>query len=74
MNVQNLVSLKISRLRDKAIDLTKEFDSKNRLGRENYSKRLDNFLKRRIGKESKIIFVAQMLISNSILETQYQKV
>ena len=50
MNLQNSVSLELTDLREKAMELTKEFDSKNKLGRKNYSRRLDKFIKKRIGK------------------------
>ncbi len=65
MNIQNSVSLEISDLRDNAINLMKEFDSKNKLGRINYSKRLDRFLKIKMGKSVDRILIAQILISIS---------
>ncbi len=49
----NQHNLKISELREKIILLKEEFDGKNRLGNKNYSKRLDAYLKRRVGKQSK---------------------
>ncbi len=74
MNIQNLVSLEIGGLRDKAIDLVKEFDSKNKLGRTSYNKRLDKFLKKRIGKQTDKILVAQISLSASSLQFLNQKV
>ncbi len=74
MNIQNLVSLEIGGLRDKAIDLVKEFDSKNKLGRASYNKRLDKFLKKRIGKQTDKILVAQISLSASSLQFLNQKV
>ena len=74
MNIQNLVSLEISNLREKAIDLTSEFESKNKLGRKNYNKRLDRFLKIKIGKSVNRILVTQILLSVSSLKMSNQNI
>tara|TARA_Y100000034_G_scaffold116304_1_gene154473 strand:- start:443 stop:661 length:219 start_codon:yes stop_codon:yes gene_type:complete len=42
-------------LRQKIILLTEEFDEKNKLGKKDYNKRLNNFLKLRVGRESNLI-------------------
>lgn len=68
MNIQNLTSLAVVDLREKAIDLIDEFEIKNRLGRTNYNKRLEMFLKRRIGKFADRILIAQILISANSLK------
>ena len=42
-------------LRQRIIQLTEQFDGTNKFGRENYNQRLDNFLKRRVGRESNFL-------------------
>jgi len=68
MNLQNRTSLAITDLREKAIELTEEFDTKNKYGEHNYNKRLESFLKRRIGKVTDKVLIAQIFLSITSLK------
>jgi hypothetical protein len=70
MNYQQITKLAITDLREKVIGLTEEFDTRNKLGMKNYSQRLDNFLKRRIGNVADKILVEQIFISMNSLKLQ----
>lgn len=74
MNKQNSVSLAVVDLREKAIDLINEFENKNKLGKTNYNKRLESFLKRRIGKFTDKLLIAQILISANSLKMANQNI
>lgn len=74
MSIQDSIGLEVAGLREKAISLISDFESKNRLGIKDYNKRLDRFLKKRIGKSANRIFIAQVLISFSSLKTLNTKV
>lgn len=68
MKIENLTSLAIVDLREKAINLIEEFEIKNGIDINDYNKKLERFLKRRIGKYTDKILITQILISINSLK------
>lgn len=63
MNYWNQQDLMIMDTREKAISLKDEFDKKNGTNIENYSKKLNLFLDRRLRKESDLILKRHMFMT-----------
>ena len=60
--------LKVVEMREKIIELTDEFNKKYGTNIQNYSKRLNRFLNKKLRKSSDIIFAEQIFMMNSSLE------
>jgi len=74
MNLWNQHDLIVMDTQDKIILLKEEFDKKNGLHIENYHKRLNNFLDRKLKKQSEIILKQQLFLPVFFLYSQNRKV
>ena len=74
MNLWNKHDLLVMDTREKMVLLKEEFDKKNGVNIENYHQRLNNFLDRKLKKQSKIIMQQQLFLSFFFLYSQYRKV
>jgi hypothetical protein len=55
--------LKVVEMREKIIELTKEFNNKEGTNTKNYNKKLNRFLDKRLRKISDIIFTEQVFMT-----------
>ncbi|MBS3093806.1 hypothetical protein J4456_04480 [Candidatus Pacearchaeota archaeon] len=74
MNFWNKHDLIVMNTREKIILLKEEFNKKNGNDIENYNKRLNSFLDRKLKKQSEIILKQQILLSMFFLYSQNRKV
>lgn len=74
MNLWNRHDLKIMELDDKIILLKEEFDKRNGIDIENYSKKLNSFLNRKLKKESDLILKRHFFLTLFPLVVQNRKV
>ena len=60
--------------RERMVLLKEEFDEKYGVNVENYHRRLNNFLDRKLKKQSEMILKQQLFLSIFFLYSQYHKV
>ncbi len=63
MNLWNKQDLRVMKLDDKIVLFKEEFDKKNGTDIENYSRKLNNFLNRKLKKESDLILKGHLFLS-----------
>ena len=74
MNLWNKHDLFVMDTRERMVLLKEEFDEKNGVNSENYHRRLNNFLDRKLKNQSKMIMQQQVFLSVFFLYSQYRKV
>jgi len=74
MKFWNDHDLEIIDLRENIIDLTEEFEKKFGEDIENYNKKLDFYLKRRLKKQSNLILKTSVLMTTSSLVIQNRNI
>jgi len=74
MNLWNQHDLFVMDTREKMVLLKEEFDKKNGIEIKDYHKKLNNFLDRKLKKQSELIFKQQLILPLFFLYLQKRKV
>ena len=74
MNFWNQHDLFVMDTREKMVLLKEEFDKKNGVEIKDYHKKLNNFLDRKLKKQSELIFKQQLILPLFFLYLQKRKV
>jgi len=74
MNFWNQHDLFVMDTREKIVLLKEEFDKKNGIEIKDYHKKLNNFLDRKLKKQSELIFKQQLILPLFFLYLQKRKV